>query len=65
MDEICHISCHGTMMDEQYQVKLSEKHIDNDFANFTTDIAKPTITKVMTTELTSESTNLSQFGRLF
>jgi hypothetical protein len=53
------------MMDELCQVKLTGKHIDNDVVDFVAEIAELAIAKVMTTELTFKSTNLSQFGHLF
>jgi hypothetical protein len=45
--------------------QLIGKHIDKDVADFVAKIAELTIAKVMTTELTFKSTNLSQFGHLF
>ena len=53
------------MMDELYQVKLTEKHIDNDVVDFIGEIAELATVDLMTTELTFKSSSLSQFGHLF
>jgi hypothetical protein len=45
--------------------QIDKKHIDNDVADFVAEIAELAITEGMTTELTFESTNLSQFVHLF